>query len=52
MYIDHELTHNMIAGLSFIGDGARLIVSYNESPEYMQDNKPHRKITVQASASI
>ena len=64
MYIDHELTHNMIAGLSFtkegrdlvqnleamryyhkdgkafyLGDGARLIISYNESPEYMQDNK-------------
>lgn len=66
MYIDHELTHNMIAGLSFtkegrdlvqnleamryyhkdgkafyLGDGARLIISYNESPEYMQDNKPN-----------
>ena len=64
MYIDHEFTHNMIAGLSFtkegralvenleamryyhrdgktfyLGDGARLIVSYNESPEYMEDNK-------------
>ena len=64
MSIDHELTHNMIAGLSFtkegralvenleamryyhrdgksfyLGDGARLIVSYNESPEYMEDNK-------------
>lgn len=64
MYIDHESTHNMIAGLSFtkegralvenleamryyhrdgktfyLGDGARLIVSYNESPEYMEDNK-------------
>lgn len=64
MSIDHELTHNMIAGMSFtkegrtlvenleamryyhrdgktfyLGDGARLIVSYNESPEYMEDNK-------------
>lgn len=64
MGIDHEYTHNMIAGLSFtkegrdlvqnleamryyhkdgksfyLGDGARIIVSYNESPEYMQDNK-------------
>lgn len=64
MYIDHEFTHNVIAGLSFtkegrtlienleamryyhrdgksfyLGDGARLIVSYNESPEYMEDNK-------------
>lgn len=64
MNIDHEFTHNMIAGLSFtkeghnlvenleamryyhrdgksfyLGDGARLIVSYNESPEYMEDNK-------------
>lgn len=64
MNVDHELTHNMIAGLSFtkegrtlienleamryyhrdgksfyLGDGARLIVSYNESPEYMEDNK-------------
>lgn len=64
MYIDHEFTHNMIAGLSFtkegrdlvqnleamryyhkdgksfyLGDGARLIVSYNESPEYMENNK-------------
>lgn len=64
MNVDHELTHNMIAGLSFtkegralvenleamryyhrdgksfyLGDGARLVVSYNESPEYMEDNK-------------
>lgn len=64
MYIDHEFTHSMIAGLSFtkeghdlvknleamryyhrdgksfyLGDGAHLIVSYNESPEYMEDNK-------------
>ena len=64
MNIDHEFTHNMIAGLSFtkegrtlvenleamryyhrdgksfyLGDGARLVVSYNESPEYMEDNK-------------
>lgn len=23
----------------YLGDGARLIVSYNESPEYMKDNK-------------
>lgn len=23
----------------YLGDGARLIISYNESPEYMQDNK-------------
>lgn len=64
MTVDHEFTHNMIAGMSFtkegrtlvenleamryyhrdgksfyLGDGARLIVSYNESPEYMEDNK-------------
>lgn len=64
MTVDHEFTHNVIAGLSFtkegrtlvenleamryyhrdgksfyLGDGARLIVSYNESPEYMEDNK-------------
>lgn len=64
MTVDHEFTHNMIAGLSFtkegrtlvenleamryyhrdgksfyLGDGARLIVSYNESPYYMEDNK-------------
>lgn len=64
MTIDHEFTHNVIAGLSFtkegrtlvenleamryyhrdgksfyLGDGARLIVSYNESTEYMEDNK-------------
>lgn len=64
MTVDHEFTHNVIAGLSFtkegrtlvenleamryyhrdgksfyLGDGARLVVSYNESPEYMEDNK-------------
>lgn len=64
MTVDHEFTHNIIAGMSFtkegrtlvenleamryyhrdgksfyLGDGARLIVSYNESPEYMEDNK-------------
>lgn len=64
MTVDHEFTHNMIAGMSFtkegrtlvenleamryyhrdgksfyLGDGARLIVSYNESTEYMEDNK-------------
>lgn len=64
MTVDHEFTHNMIAGMSFtkegrtlvenleamryyhrdgksfyLGDGARLIVSYNESTEYMKDNK-------------
>lgn len=64
MTVDHEFTHNVIAGLSFtkegrtlvenleamryyhrdgksfyLGDGAHLVVSYNESPEYMEDNK-------------
>lgn len=64
MTVDHEFTHNVIAGLSFtkegrtlvenleamryyhrdgksfyLGDGARLIVSCNESTEYMEDNK-------------
>lgn len=64
MTVDHEFTHNVIAGLSFtkegrtlienleamryyhrdgksfyLGDGARLVVSYNESPEYIEDNK-------------
>lgn len=64
MTVDHEFTHNVIAGLSFtkegrtlvenleamryyhrdgksfyLGDGAHLVVSYNESTEYMEDNK-------------
>lgn len=35
-----ELRYYHRAGKSFyLGDGARLIVSYNESPEYMEDNK-------------
>lgn len=35
-----ELRYYHRYGKSFyLGDGARLIVSYNESPEYMEDNK-------------
>ena len=35
-----ELRYSHRYGKSFyLGDGARLIVSYNESPEYMEDNK-------------
>lgn len=67
MTVDHEFTHNVIAGLSFtkegrtlvenleamryyhrdgksfyLGDGARLIVSYNESPRVHGGQQDHR----------
>lgn len=39
MYIDHEFTHNMIAGLSFTKEGRALVENLETMRYYHRDGK-------------